>query len=60
MPHIKTTVRRSARNAGNRIPSPKFKHDLFTDPPTVTSKKKKQKEVISGKTVNTKKTSNYK
>ena len=55
MPHIKTIVRRSARNAGTKIPSPPYKHDLFKDPPTVPSKKKKGKEVNSGKTLNVKK-----
>ena len=57
MPHIKTTVRRSARKAGNKIPSPQYKHDLFKDPPTVPSKKKKVKKVISGKSINAKKRS---
>ena len=43
MPHIKGTVRRSARKAGNEIPSPRYKHDLFVDPPAGHSKKKKEK-----------------
>ena len=41
MPTFSGTVRRSGRKAGKKIPDTQFKHDLFTDPPKVSTKKKK-------------------
>ena len=41
MPTLQGTLRRSGRNAGKKIVSPRYKHDLFQDPPTVRTKKKK-------------------
>ena len=41
MPTLQGTLRRSGRNAGKKIKSPRYKHDLFQDPPTVRTKKKK-------------------
>ena len=41
MPTKLPELRRSGRTSGRKIPSPKYKHDLFQDPPTVRSKKKK-------------------
>ena len=41
MPTKLPELRRSGRTSGGKIPSPKYKHDLFQDPPTIRSKKKK-------------------
>ena len=38
--HIRPPVRRSERTRGDTIKSPKYKHDLFQDPPDVASKRK--------------------
>ena len=53
MPTQLQNVRRSSRNAGKKIKTPKYAHDLFEDPPKVSGKKKHGK--VSKKTVAKKK-----
>ena len=48
MPTQLQNVRRSSRNAGKKIKTPKYAHDLFEDPPKVSGKKKHGK--VSKKT----------
>ena len=38
--HVRPPVRRSGRTRGDTIKSPKYKHDLFKDPPDVATKRK--------------------
>ena len=40
MPTQLQQLRRSGRNAGKKIATPKYQHDLFQDPPTIRVKKK--------------------
>ena len=40
MPTQLQNLRRSSRNAGTKIKTPKYAHDLFKDPPTICGKKK--------------------
>ena len=40
MPTHLQNIRRSSRNAGTKIKTPKYAHDLFKDPPTTRGKKK--------------------
>ena len=40
MPTQLQKLRRSSRNAGTKIKTPKYAHDLFKDPPTTRGKKK--------------------
>ena len=50
MPTQLQKVRRSSRNAGKKIKTPKFQHDLYKDPPTTRVKKKppnKPKKVVA-------------
>ena len=54
MPTKLPELRRSGRTSGSKIKSPKYKHDLFKDPPTIPSKKKKTqqpKKSVARKTV---------